>query len=62
MSILANKAFLENRKHLFKLAVNELNQRKAEAEQRRDWIYQRECEIFQEKSAEMKNLRLKMMF
>ena len=55
------KAFLENRKYLFKLAVEELKERKNDVSQRRDFIYQREYDIFQQKSNEIKNLRLKMM-
>lgn len=56
------EAFLENRKYLFKLAVAELKERKQEISDRRDFIYQREWDIMQDKAQDLKNLRLKMMF
>lgn len=56
------QAFLDNRKHLFKLNVADLNERKQQIAVRRDGIYQREYEILGEKSAELKSLRIKMMF
>ena len=54
--------FMNHKKEIYKLAVLDVMKKKQMADDRRNFIYQREWEIFQIKQAELKNLRLKMMF
>ncbi|CAI2370983.1 unnamed protein product [Moneuplotes crassus] len=54
--------FLTHKKEVYKLAIMEIMKKRQMADQRRTFIYEKECEIYQQMGQELKNLRLKMMF